>query len=390
MKILLVHNRYHVLGGEDTVVRQERALLESHGHEVVYFEEDNRKIDRMNMLDVAGKSLWNFEACNRIQEIIEHENIDVMHVHNYFPLLSPAIFKAAKQKAVGVVHTLHNFRVSCINGYFLRAGKVCEDCLLANSTLPGIINRCYRSSLPASLVAGVSLGVHQYLQTISRHVDRFIALNEQAKEKFVQAGLSSEKIIVKPNSLFPEPVAGKGDGNYAVFVGRLFPEKGIDILLAAWSKLQNNIPLKIAGEGVMADAVREAAQKNNAIEYLGWLEERQVDVLVGSARLLLFPSIWYENSPLALIEALAKGTPVVASKIGAAEQMIGDQCGVLFSVGDADEMSARVENLFFNQYSLAKMRINARKKYETVYGAERNYKTLIDVYAQAMKQSSKD
>lgn len=390
MKILLVHNRYHVLGGEDAVVRQERALLESYGHEVVYFEEDNRKIDQMNMFDVAGKSLWNFEAYNRIQEIIEDKNVDVMHVHNYFPLLSPAIFQAAKQKGIGVVHTLHNFRISCINGYFLRAGKVCEDCLLANSTLPGIVNRCYRSSLSASLVAGVSLGVHRYLQTISRHVDRFIALNEQAKEKFVQAGLSSEKIIVKPNSLFPEPVAGKGEGNYAVFVGRLFPEKGIDILLSAWSKLQNNIPLKIAGEGIMADAVREAAQKNSAIEYLGWLEEVQVDALIGSARLLLFPSIWYENSPLALIEALAKGTPVVASKIGAAEQMIGDKCGVLFSVGDADEMSAQVENLFFNEHSLAKMRINARKTYETVYGAERNYKTLIDAYTQAMKQSSKD
>lgn len=386
MRILVAHNRYQWSGGEDRVVSQERALLEEHGHHIVSLEEDNKRISDINPLALAGMSMWNTESYAKVLRLIDHERIDLMHVHNYFPLLSPSIFAAAKSKRIGVVHTLHNFRLACINGLFFRDGKPCEDCLSANNFFPGIVHRCYRSNIAASVVAAMSVGSHNIMRTIHDSVDRFIAINEHARTLFIQSGLPADKIRIKENFLKQDEGVGTGDGDYAIYLGRLSSEKGIEVLLAAWNNLENKIPLKIAGDGPLANLVKEAAKKNPLIEYLGWLEEPQLLSVLGKAKLSILPSICYESAaPLVLIQSMAKGIPVVASRLGAMECAVREgETGLLFKSGDSADLARQVSVLYSDEIALTALRREARKEFELKYSAKHNYERLLRIYNEAL------
>lgn len=163
--------------------------------------------------------------------------------------------------------TLHNYRLLCVNALFFREGRVCEDCL---GCLPwrGVVHGCYRDSWTASVVVAGMLAVHRALRTWDL-VDRYIALTDFARRKFLEAGLPPEKVVVKPNFVHPDPGPGEGRGGYALFVGRLSPEKGVGTLLKAWKRLGGKVPLKIVGDGPIAGEVRRAAERLSGVEWLG-------------------------------------------------------------------------------------------------------------------------
>ena len=384
MKLLLCHNHYQQPGGEDQVFADERWLLESAGHEVVTYVVHNDALRGMSRWKAACKTLWNPDSYREVRDLIRRERPELVHCHNTFPLISPSVYAAARAERVPVVQTLHNYRLLCPNGLLLRDGKPCEDCLGRWLAWPGVLHACYRQDRLASGVVAAMLGLHRGLRTFSRGVERYIAISDFARRKFIQGGLPAEKLVTKPNFVRTDPGIGAGRGGYAVFVGRLDPGKGVLTLLAAWRRLNGRFPLKILGDGSVAAAVRAAAELDPRIEYLGHCPMAEVLSLVGEAVCLIVPSLWYEAClPKTILEAYAKGTPVVASRVGAMQAMIDDgREGLLFAPGNAEDLASKVEGFF--TADTAAMRQAARQQYERHYTARDNYRALMDIYGQVL------
>jgi len=385
MRLLSVHNRYLIRGGEDEVRDAEERLLREKGHQIETYEEDNERVAALGKLQVALKTIWSTEAYEAMRTQLRRQAYDIVHVQNFFPLISPSVYYAAKAEGVPVVQTLHNYRLLCHNAYFFRDGRVCEDCLGKFVPFPGVVHACYRENRAGSAVVAAMLTVHRAMRTWSNMVDVYIALTEFARQKFIEGGLPAEKIMIKPNFVYPDLGQGEGRGGYAIFVGRLSPEKGIDTLLTTWKTLGSKVPLKIVGDGPLSPQVAEAAERLPGIEWLGRRPLKEVYELIGEAAFLVFPSEWYETFGRVAIEAFAKGTPVIAANIGAIAELIDNgRTGILYCPGQPEDLRAKVEWALTHPSELGQMRKEARAEFEAKYTVEQNYQILMSVYERAM------
>ncbi len=390
MKVLLCHNYYQQPGGEDQVFAAESRLLHSRGHEVLEYTKHNDDINDMGRLEAARKTIWNRQIYRELRDLIRREHPDILHAANIFPLISPAAYAAARDENVPVVQSLHNYRLICPKALLMRDGRVCESCLGKRTPWPAVVHACYRGSRAATAVVATMLAVHRRRGTWTQLVDRYIALTEFARQKLIEGGLPAEAITVKPNFLPEDPGAGDGLGKYAVYVGRLSPEKGVQVLLDAWSRISSDMPLRLVGDGPLAETVRKAAASDARIEWLGQKPHDEVLDLIGDARLLVFPSNCYETFGLSIVEAFAKGTPVVASRLGAMQELISDgYTGLCFRSGDADDLSAKVQQLWSNHSELARMRSQVRGEFEAKYTADANYEMLMSIYGQVLNNTSR-
>lgn len=380
MKILLVHNAYQQPGGEDEVVRTERRLLEERGHGILEFTRHNDEIERMSALAVAGDTLWSRDTRRDLARLLERERPDIVHCHNTFPLISPSAYYAARDAGTPVVQTLHNYRLVCSNAQLFRDGGPCEDCVGKSLPWPGVLHACYRDDRRASAVVVAMLGLHRALGTWSRLVARYIALTEFARGRFVEGGLPADRIAVKPNFLHPDPGPGRGGGGFALYVGRLSEEKGIEPLLRAWEAI-DDVPLRIVGDGPLAPLVRQAVGRAGLVRWLGRLPQEDVQRLLGEARCLVVPSRWYEGFPRVVVEAFARGTPVVASRLGGLAEIVEEgRTGWLFRAGDGDDLARTIRSIDADDGVL---REGARAEFEARYTAEASYRTLTRIYAEA-------
>jgi glycosyltransferase involved in cell wall biosynthesis len=385
MRILTVHNNYQQPGGEEQIFATETALLESYGHEVFRYTLDNDQIPSVNPLLLAKNTLWNSTVYRDLRSLIRQKKPQVAHFHNTFPLISPSAYYAAKDEGVAVVQTLHNYRLLCPNALFFRSGRVCEDCLGKAFPLPGVIHGCYRGSRSASAMVAATVSFHSLLGTWSKAVDLFIVYSQFAMEKFIQGGIPAEKLAFKTNFLHPVPAPGEGKGGYAVFVGRLSIEKGLGVMLEAWRQLDSKIPLKILGDGPMAGLVTEAVKEMPEIEWLGRRPLEEVYEIVGNAAFMVFPSEWYETFGRVAIEAFAKGTPIVASNIGAIAELVDrERNGLLFQPSDPSDLAAKINWLLAHPQELAQMRLTARAEFDAKYTAGDNCTRLIEIYQTAL------
>jgi glycosyltransferase involved in cell wall biosynthesis len=384
MRVLTIHNAYQIRGGEDESREAEERLLREMGHHVDAYEESNNRIASLNAVQMASRTIWSTEAYNTVTDLLKKSTYDIVHVQNYFPLISPSVYYAAKAAGVPVVQTLRNYRLLCPNALFFRDGEVCEDCHGKAIPLPGMLRGCYRGSQMASGVVGTMIMVHRLMQTWKNQVDLYVALSQFARQKFIEGGLPAEKIIVKPNFVAPDPDIGEGQGGFALYVGRLSVEKGLDTLLAAWEKLGGQIPLKIVGDGPLSDQVIAATAKSPQIEYLGRRSIAEVYGLMGEAKVLIFPSKWYETFGRVAVEAFAKGTPVIVSGLGAMAELVEHgRTGLHFCPGDADDLANQVEWLLSHPGALTQMRKAARIEYEAKYTGQKNYQKMLEIYALA-------
>jgi glycosyltransferase involved in cell wall biosynthesis len=380
--VLILHTHYQQPGGEDGVVAAEVALLRERGHRVEVLAFHNRELEGLPPWRQAALTFWNREAYRRVREAVRSLRPQVVHVHNTFPLASLAVVRAAKAEGVPVVMTLHNYRLLCVNALLFRQGRVCEACL---GRLPwrGAVYGCYRESRPASAVVAGMLAFHRLLGTLEG-VDRFIALTEFAREKFLQAGFPPQKLVVKPNFVHPDPGPGEGRGGYALFVGRLSPEKGVGTLLRAWEVLGGRVPLKVVGDGPLGEEVGRAAARLPGVEWLGRRSPQEVYALMGEAAFLVFPSEWYEGFPRVLAEAFARGLAVLATALGSQGAIVEDgRTGLHFRPGDPLDLAAKADWLLSHPEALAQMRREARREYEEKYTAEKNYEMLVVIYERA-------
>lgn len=337
MKILVVHNDYQSkqIGGEDIVVANEiSALKNSLGDgNVLEYRVSNDTVNSLKLLF----TLWgNQTHHDNIKALVLKHQIDIVHVHNFFPLLTPLVFVAAKQAGAKVIHTLHNYRWWCPSGILYRPhSPVCEQCVQKKFAYPAIIHRCYRGSGLQSL--GASLAFLWYrLKQYDKHIDAYFVLTPFQQEKVKTFGLTS-RVWLKPNAVaLPRqdtlvPINQKKD---YVFVGRLESAKGIAVLLETWAKLPHHFQLDIIGDGVDGEHLRQTYQAPH-IRFLGKLPHTQVLAKIGAAKYLLQPSLWYETFGLTIVEALSRGTPVIGFDKGTRPDFIQSQVnGFLCQEGD--------------------------------------------------------
>ena len=381
MRVLQVHNFYRQPGGEDQVFAAEHDLLAAHGHRVSQYTAHNDSIEGMSAASLAARTIWNASAYREVRTLIRRETIDLVHVHNTFPMLSPAVCYAARAEGVPVVQTLHNYRLLCPAATFFREGAVCERCLGRTIPYPALVHRCYRRNAAASLAAATMLTGHRAAGTWRTKIDTYIALTDFAKNKFAEGGLPARRIMVKPGFV-EDPGYGNGAGEYALFLGRLTEEKGVAVLCEAWKRLGNVLPLKIAGEGPLRPALHDLP----GVEYLGQCSRTRVMELLKQAAFLVVPSLWYEGFPMVVVEALACGTPVVASALGSLNELIEDGVnGCRFAPADAAALVSCVENGLRSE-SFLQMRGRARACYEQNYTPRRNYDILMQIYSAAARQ----
>jgi glycosyltransferase involved in cell wall biosynthesis len=384
----MLHNYYQQPGGEDVCFAAEAALLEAHGHEVDRFTLHNDAVATLDKASLAAKTIWNQEVYRELRRRMRNQRPAVMHAHNLFPLISPAAYYAAAAEGVPVVQTVHNFRLFCVNALFFRDGRPCEDCM---GRLPwlGVRRGCYRDS--AALSAGVAglLGVHRALGTWRHRIDVMVALNEFVRRKLVAGGIASAKIAVKSNFLGTDPGAGDAEREgYALFVGRLSPEKGVATLLAAWGKVSGPRRLKVAGDGPFAAEVAARAASDPRIELLGRRPAPEVLQLMRRAAVVIVPSEWYELMPMVVIEAFATGTPVIAARVGALAELVEDgRNGRLFTPGDPEDLAAHLAAMLHDEPQRRRLGAAAREVFLARYTAAANYEGLIRIYGQARGQA---
>lgn len=394
MKLLILHNRYRFAGGEDRVVQEEKALLEANGHEVILLEEHNHTISSIwDTAVTSGRAIYSFAAKKRVKAEISRFCPEVVHVHNFFPLLSPAVYDACYAAKVPVVQTLHNYRLACPKAMPFREGKICEDCIGSLVPWSSVLHGCYRQSHLQSSVVAAMTTYHRLRGTWNDRVDAYIVFTQFQKAKMIQAGLPAAKIYIKPNFIFDKKYNEQyiKRGNYLLFVGRLSEEKGVSLLIDAYIQNDLSIPLKIVGDGPLKQVLQEKALHTgygDVIDFLGFQERETVFQLMYNADFLIFPSIWYEGFPLTIIEAFACGLPVLAPKLGSMAEIVENGVnGLHFQAGDAVSLAAKIKWAMDNPENIISMKQNARHTYENKYTSKTNYRQLMKIYQQVIQNN---
>jgi glycosyltransferase involved in cell wall biosynthesis len=385
MNILVCHNFYQRPGGEDQVFADEVALLRGGGHAVETFTVHNDAVTGQGKLALAVNTIWNRSIARHIGELVRKHRADVVHFHNTFPLISPAAYWAARSAGAAVVQTLHNYRLLCPGSLFLRDGKVCEDCLGKSVPWPGAAHSCYRGDRAASVATVALLSAHRGIRTYHRAVDLYVALTDFARQKFVEGGFPRHKLTTKPNFIQNDPGPGTGAGGYALYVGRLDEGKGIEVLLPAWRKVKGNFELRILGDGLLAPLVKEATAADPRINWLGRRPMGDVYAAMGDAAFMLLSSVWYEAMPKTVVEAYSRGTPIVASALGALAELVQPgRTGLHFKPGDVDDLARQMQWALEHPAEMRAFRAHCRQTFDERYTADENLRLLERVYGQAI------
>lgn len=388
MKILIAHNRYQQQGGEDVVFENEVQLLTRAGHNVkTLIVSNNSIVSYRDKVQTLLRTAENPVGIKMMSLAIDDFHPDIVHVHNYFPLLSPAIYRVCAERRTPVVQTLHNYRALCANGLLLRDGKICDLCVKGTPAW-GIVHRCYRNSLPGSAAVARMISYHRRKKSWFTLVSRYIALTEFSRQLFIDAGFPSERIDVKPNFLEDPRVSSLPDlpRNGVLYVGRLSPEKGVKYLIEACRPL--GLPLRIVGGGTERAALQSRATPN--VTFLGTLSRNQIFSEMSRAAAVAVPSIWYEPFPMVILEAFACGTPVIVSRMGGLPNIVIDGSnGFVVRPADSPSLGARIEELLREPDKARAMGTAARQTFLTKYSAEANLAALEAIYERAIQGVAK-
>lgn len=366
MKILLVHNKYQStnVGGEDVIYKNElESLTKKLGKENVFsYEVSNDEINKLKLIF----GIWfSFKHYNNIKRLVQDNNISIVHVHNFFPLLTPSIFKAAKDCGAKVIHTLHNYRVWCISGLLYKDNYgICEKCINKKFSLSGIVNKCYRKSILQSIVAQLSFWYYGVIKVFD-NIDYFFVLTNFQKEKVIELGIDKNKIILKPNSLEMNFNIQENKKDYT-YVGRLEESKGIYELLKVWDRLDERYLLTVVGSGDIEEKLKKQFDKNNII-FKGRCTREETLNIISLSKYLIQPSLLYETFGLTIIEAMSFGVPVIGFDIGTRKDFIKDgENGFLVQENDLFKV---IKNSYdYNDYEiLRKNAIKTAKLYENEY-----------------------
>jgi glycosyltransferase involved in cell wall biosynthesis len=365
-------------------VDAEKRLLESAGVAVDQVLFDNAEIREARSVladaGLAASAIWSRSATQRVRSAISRARPDVVHIHNTFAAASPAVFVAAHRAGIPVVHTLHNYRLVCPAATAFRDGRSCTDCVGHAVPWPGVVHACVRDSHRQSAVAAATLSAHRALGTYRERVSAYVALTEFQRDLIVAGGgLPADRIAVIPNFVDPDPGSSTDHRDGLLYVGRLSEEKGIQPLLAAARQVPGAV--RIAGDGPLAQLADEAAQAS-AVEVLGRVAPREVLSRLRSSIAMLQPSICFEGFPVAVAEAYAAGTPVIASRIGSLAEVVEDGVtGLLAEPGDSQHLADRMRWALQHPDAMARMGLTARQRYLERFTGAAHLSALLRLYA---------
>jgi glycosyltransferase involved in cell wall biosynthesis len=392
MRVLLVHGAYQQFGGEDSVVRAEKELLERHGDEVFLYSRHNDEIKEFNSTDKAAffpQTVYSWKSSGEIEDVVRRIQPDVAFVHNVYPLISPSVYHKLHALGVPAVQVLHNFRPFCPNGFFYTQGQVCEACRDGNY-LNAIRKRCYKDSYILSGLYALTLGSNR-LSGMVEKIAGFICLTEFFKIKMKEAGVPDSKLFVRPNFVYAPPLTDTKEtattndgGKYALYLGRLSPEKGCWTLIRTFEQLPH-VSLKIIGAGPQEQELRNYVREKGIsnIEFLGFKSGDEKWQLLRNSLCLVVPSEWYENFPVTVLEAFMASKPVIASRMGGLPYIVEDgQSGLLFEAGQVDQLAQKIKQFAENPASAAAMGACGRRLTETKYGPEQGYQNLMSIFSQ--------
>ncbi len=375
MKILQVYNAYQYKSGEDTVVEEEKSILEANGHTVIQYLKHNEEIFSYNKTQKIKFSL-NLRGSKKValefSELLKEEKPDICHVHNVFSVITPIIFQICNDHQVPVIQTLHNYRLLCTNTLFFREGKVCEVCM-GKSLLNSVKYKCFRNSYTMTALMADSIQYHRNKSTWIKRISAYICLSEFARKKFIQGGLPENKLIVKPN-FTTKQTEDIEYGDFFLYVGRLESAKGLADFIEL-IKQRPNINFVAIGH---CDAPEQLSELKN-IEYLGQRSKTDVISHLRKCKALIFPSQMYEGMPMVIIESFSMKKPVIARNLGVMATMIrNEQNGLLFS--NTKELIMNVDKLNANTELCKKFGLEAYRDFMDNYSPEMGYANLIAIY----------
>ena len=392
MKVLLVNKFYYLRGGDCTAVFGSEQLLSTHGHEVAVFSMQNPNNVRSSwegyfpkevtftfsgvtgIFSAVQRIFYAPEVAQKFRRLMDDFRPDVVHLHNIHSYLSPLVAKIAHQKGVRVVWTLHDYKLICPTYACLRNGAVCEACFKKKFNV--FRYKCMKNSYLASLLAYLE-ALYWHRKKLSRLTGRFISPSTFLKTKMTEAGFAPGQIEVLPNFM-PQPLMPSTEkDDYYCYVGRLSEEKGVSTLLEAAKQLP--YPLKVIGGGPLLEQYR-AEYDCRQITFLGQLPQDKLYPLVRKARFIVVPSIWYENNPFSVIEALCMGTPVLGAQIGGIPELIEEgNNGFLFRSGDVLDLIEKIKGCFAH-FSGSKIFQQIAAAAQNKFGPETFYTKLMNIY----------
>lgn len=390
MKILAIHN-FHRKGsasGDDQVFKSETALLEENGHTVIKYNVCNDEFDNAGVLGKVMSTfgmLWSFKNYNNVETIIKQEKPDIVHVHTFFPLLSPSILYAAKRNGCKVVATLHDTRFICPCATSLRGTELCKKCGDGHY-LRMCKYGCFKGSkLQSLLVAGI-FKYHRVRKTFYNQIDKYICLNENQIRLLKEIGFDGNKIVKKYNFV-PDAQANLKPiqlddipKRYVVFYGRIGEEKGIRILMRIWDEIKD-IPLVVMGTGPLENEFKEWANNKENVYFLGYTQHEKCLSIVKGSEFVVFPSIWYEGCSMVEIETESLGRGLVATDLGFSVEAIENGVnGFKIRLGDIQGFKNQIESLWNNPELCKTIGANARIDYDQKYVPEMNYEELNSIY----------
>lgn len=378
LSILLVHNYYQIPGGEDTVVANEKRLLEEHGHKVILYSRNNAELKEMSMIQklcLPITTVFNPRTFQDIKRLVKTEKIDIVHVHNTTNLISPAVYYAARAMKVPVVQTMHNFRLLCPGAIFYRDGHICEDCV-ESGLWCAVKYKCYRGSRTQTLACVLSTWFHR-LTGIYGKIN-YICLTEFNKSKLLKLKqIKPEKVFVKPNFTYLPNVQNETEEFY-LFIGRVEEIKGIPLILEAFEKMPDK-HLVIAGTGIKLEEYELKEKEFKNIEFKGFVSKDKLQYLLRRTKAVVVASQCYETFGMIVIESFASCVPVIVGDIGNVGNLVDDGInGVKFQYDSPSALIQAVRR--FEQMDRKTLGENAFQKYKLCYEPNGNCEMMNNIY----------
>ena len=392
MRVLLVHSRYRSAtpSGENRVVDQESEELARAGHEIRRFEKDSDEIEHWSAAQKAllpARVVWSRESHRELTATLRAYRPDIVHVHNTFPLVSAAVLYACRDASVPVVATIHNYRLLCAPGDFMRQGAVCHDCL---HKLPvrGAVHGCYRGSRAATAPLVVASIAHR--KAWRSLVSAYVFISAAQRDLHLALNLPPSRVFVRHNMIPYRGIQPVPRDPTVAYIGRLEPGKGVQLLMAAWDRYlsSSHVPglrLVIAGTGSLDREVAAWASGRPSVEMLGLIPPAQVRKVMSRARAILAPSVWEEPFGLVVVEAMAAGTPAIAAGHGSFTELVTPGTdGVLFRPGDPGGLADAVADVAAHPEKYESYGRRARESYEQKFIPDDSLKHLLEIYSFAM------
>ncbi len=406
MKIIYLNNYHYIRGGAESVFFSEMGLMKDKGHEVVGFarrhEQDlpspysdyfppEMKTDEVRIswssFKTVKKIFYSAETRRKLHMLVRRTRPEIAHAHNIYGRLSTYVLDCLNEEGIPVVLTLHDYKLVCPTYNFICNHHICKDCKV-HRYYRAVLKRCHKESYAASAVYALESYYNWLFRKYEGRVGRYVAPSRFLKSKLIEYGWPEERISYVPNFIdHAEYQAEYDPGTYFLYLGRLSEEKGIRVLIEAFKRIEKpGASLVIAGEGKIGDTLEKISQPDSRITFTGYLTDSDLRNLTRRALAVVLPSVWYENAPLAILEAMAYGKPVIGSAVGGIPEMIDDEMnGFLFEPGNVTDLQEKLA-FFLNlpEQRVLEMGKAARKKVEKEYNAESHYKQLMNVYRKAL------